>query len=205
MLGRGVTLSGNVADYAPVSTLVPAGVLGQPLDALIARALARRPEIARAQAGLADAQAALATAERDQKLPDLTASVQAGQFASSGGRTMGGSFGLKSGTVSGQLNFPLKEPTTSVTAPGPDGTPASREVALPSGVALNLSGTFTLLGSGRSQATAQAQAATEQAALAVDSVRQGVELEVRSRSPTSKTPATASAPPRPRSPAPRLA
>lgn len=94
---------------------------------------------------------------------------------------MGGSFGLKSGTVSGQLNFPLKEPTTSVTAPGPDGTPASREVALPSGVALNLSGTFTLLGSGRSQATAQAQAATEQAALAVDSVRQGVELEVRSR------------------------
>ena len=181
VLGRGVTLSGNVADYAPVSTLVPAGVLGQPLDALIARALARRPEIARAQAGLADAQAALATAERDQRLPDLSASVQAGQFTGSGGRTVGGSFGLKSGTVSGQVNFPLKEPTTSVTAPGPDGTPASREVALPSGVALNLSGTFTLLGSGRSQATAQAQAATEQAALAVDSARQGVELEVRSR------------------------
>lgn len=182
VLGRSVTLSGNPADYAPVSTLVPAGLLEQPLDALLARALTQRPELARAQAGLADAQAALAAAERDQKVPDLTASVQAGQVASSGaGRTVGGSFGLKSGTVSGQVNFPLTEPTTKVTAPGPDGAPVTREVALPSGLALNLGGTFTLLGSGRSQATAQAQAATEQAALALDSARQGVELEVRSR------------------------
>ena len=181
VLGRSVTLSGNPADYAPVGTLVPANLQGQPLDALIARALTQRPEIARTQAGLADAQAALASAERDQRLPDLSASVQAGQFASTGGRTVGGSFGLKSGTVSGQLNFPLKEPTTGATAPGPDGQPVTRQVALPNGVALNLSGTFTLLGSGRSQATAQAQAATEQAALALDSARQGVELEVRSR------------------------
>lgn len=183
LTGRSVTLSGNPGDYAPVSTLVPTGLTGQPLDALIARALAQRPEIARAQAGLADAQAALARAERDQRLPDITASVQAGQLGSagSGGRTVGGSFGLKSGTVSGQVNFPVKEPTTRVTAPGPDGKPVTTETALPSGVALNLSGTFTLLGSGRSQATAQAQAATEQAALAVQSARQGVEMEVRSR------------------------
>ncbi|MDO4245440.1 MAG: TolC family protein [Deinococcus sp.] len=184
LTGQSVTLSGNLADYAPVSTLVPAGLLQEPLDALIARALTQRPEIARAQAGLADAQAALTRAERDQRLPDITASVQAGQLGSTGGggRTVGGSFGLKSGTVSGQVSFPLKEPTTrGVTAPGPDGKPVTTETALPSGVALNLSGTFTLLGSGRSQATAQAQAATEQAALAVQSARQGVELEVRSR------------------------
>mgnify|MGYP002652193619 CR=1 FL=1 len=183
LTGQSVTLSGNLADYAPVSTLVPVGLLQEPLDALIARALTQRPEIARAQAGLADAQAALARAERDQRLPDITASVQAGQLGSAGGggRTVGGSFGLKSGTVSGQVSFPLKEPTTRVTAPGPDGKPVTTETALPNGVALNLSGTFTLLGSGRSQATAQAQAATERAALAVQSARQGVELEVRSR------------------------
>ena len=183
LTGQSVTLSGNPADYAPVSTLVPAGLLEESLDTLIARALTQRPEIARAQVGLADAQAALARAERDQRLPDITASVQAGQLGSAGGggRTVGGSFGLKSGTVSGQVSFPLKEPTTRVTAPGPDGKPVTTETALPNGVALNLSGTFTLLGSGRSQATEQAQAATEQAALAVQSARQGVELEVRSR------------------------
>lgn len=180
LLGRSVTLAGNPSEYNAISTLVPTGLTEQPLDALIARALAQRPEIARAQAGLADAEAALAAAERDQKLPDLSASVQAGQFASSGGRTVSANFGLKTGTVSGQVNFPLKEPTTTVTTPGPDGTPVSREVALPSGVALNLSSTFTLLGSGRSQATAQARAATEQATLAIQSARQGVELEVRS-------------------------
>lgn len=187
LLGRSVTLADAPVGYAPLTALLPAAWReGTPpaLDALIARALERRPEVARAGVALADAQAALSAAELNQRLPDATASVQAGQLAVGGGsagRTVGGSFDLKSGTVGAQVNFPLKDPVTRVTAPGPDGQPVTTERPTPSGVALSLSANFPVLGSGRPQATAQAQAGVEQARLAVDSVRQGIELEVRSR------------------------
>ncbi|SEJ15772.1 Outer membrane protein TolC [Deinococcus reticulitermitis] len=185
LLGRGVTLADLPAEYAPLTALLPASWrTGEPpaLETLIARALERRPEIARAQAALADAQAALSAAELDARLPDAALSVQAGQLAAGGGaagRTVGGNFDLKSGTVGAQVNFPLKEPVTRGAAPGPDGQPVTAPT--PSGVALSLSANFAVLGSGRTQASAQAQAATEQAALAVESARQGAELEVRSR------------------------
>lgn len=181
LLGQPAPLPTRAADYVPVTALVPAGVLTDSLDALLTRARAQRPELARAAAALADAQAALAAAQLDQRVPDLTAAVQVGQFAATGGRTLSGNFGLKTGTVSGQVNFPLREPTTTVTAPGPDGVPVPSEVALPSGVALSVGGTVQVLGSVRAQATAQAEAGVAQATLALQSAAQAAELDVRAR------------------------
>ena len=168
----------------------PSGVPGQTgelgeaeLGALVARALSQRPEPARAAAALADARVALDTATRDQRLPDLSASVQAGQLGATAGqgRTAGASFGLRSGTLGAQLSVPLREATGPVTVPGPDGVPVTSVQTLPSGVALSLSASVPLLGSGRSQATALAQAGVGQAELAAENVRQATELEVRTR------------------------
>ncbi|MFC5848987.1 TolC family protein, partial [Deinococcus petrolearius] len=133
----------------------------------LARAAAARPEIARALAGQADAQAALADQQRDATLPDLTASLQAGQLSDAQGnpgRLVSGSLNLKTGVLGAQVRLPLSDPGE-----------------IPNGVALSLSGTFPLLGSGRPQASAQARLGAQQAALALDNARLGVELEVRTR------------------------
>lgn len=164
LLGGPVTLPGSADALAPLPALGD-GTADE--SALLTRAAAARPEIARALAGLADAQAGLAAAQRDATLPDLTAAVQAGQLSDAQGnpgRLVTGSLNLKNGVLGAQVNLPLRDPGE-----------------IPNGVALSLSGTFPLLGSGRPQATAQAQLGAQQAALALDNARLGVELEVRTR------------------------
>lgn len=168
LLGAAVTLPGTAAEFAPLPTLGDAAAGGAPDEAtLIARAGAARPEITRARAGLADARAALEAARRDAALPDLTAAVQAGQLSDAQGnpgRLVSGSLNFKTGVLGAQVNLPLRDPGE-----------------IPSGVALSLSGSFGLLGSGRPQASAQAQLGAQQAELALDTARLGVELEVRTR------------------------
>lgn len=147
----------------PLPDLTPGGDEA----ALIARALSQRPEVRRAQATLADAQAQRDAAALDARLPDLSASVSAGQIASasgSAGRTVSGSLNVKTGVLGAQISVPLREPAQAI-----------------SGVNLSLSASLPLLGGGTGTALAQAQVGVQQAQLALDSARQGAELDVRTR------------------------
>ncbi|MFC6591544.1 TolC family protein [Deinococcus lacus] len=162
LLGQPVTLPSDPAAYADLPRLdaVPGA-----LDTLLARAWAGRPEALRAVAAVADAEGRLRAADLD-RLPDLTASVRAGQLAgttnpASTGAALSGSLGLKSGVAAVQARLPLG-----------DGEYLS-------GVAANLSGKVYLLGGGRSEAQAQAQAALQLAQLNVETVRQSLALELR--------------------------
>ncbi|GGL99042.1 TolC family protein [Deinococcus aerophilus] len=163
VLGQPITLPGDPAAFGALPLLAPAG----DLSALLARALAARPEIARAEVALADAGAGLSAAELDARVPDLTASVRAGQLGGGqggAGRVVSGNLNSKSGVLGAQLSVPLKDTS-----------------ALPNGVALSLSGTFTLLGSPARDALTQARLGVQQAQLGLDTARQAIELEVRTR------------------------
>lgn len=163
VLGTPVTLPARGADFAPLPEVTP----GQELAALLARAHQRRPEVARARAALADAQANLSATTLDARLPDLSASVRAGQLSDGqggSGQTVSGSLNVKTGVLGAQLSVPLRDTS-----------------AIPSGVALSLSATIPLLGSGKGTALTQAQLGVTQAQLGLDSALQGVELDVRTR------------------------
>ncbi|MFC4638453.1 TolC family protein [Deinococcus hohokamensis] len=173
LLGRDVPLPTDPQAYAPLGAeLLPAelrALAGAALNEadLLRRALVARPEVVRAQVGLSDAQIALEAARRAAGLPDVTASVQAGQLSDAqgrSGRTISAGLGVRSGVLSAQASLPLRDTGN-----------------IPNGVALNLSGTFTLLGRTEDQAVAQARLGAQQAALALDTARQAVELEVRTR------------------------
>ena len=163
LLGQPVTLPAQAADFAPP----PQVTVTADLTTLIARAQQRRPEVARARAGLGDAQAGLGAAQLDARLPDLTASVRAGQLADAQGnpgRTVSGNLNVKAGTLGAQVSLPLRDTS-----------------AAPNGFALSLSASLPLLGSGRGAAVTQAELGAAQAQLALDSALQSVELDVRSR------------------------
>ncbi|WP_216324677.1 TolC family protein [Deinococcus aestuarii] len=165
LLGQPVTLPAGATAFGPL----PAAP-GQPaaLEAQITRALATRPEVARAQNDLADAQAQLRAAQLDVRLPDLSASAQYGQLTSSTStiatRTVGGSLDVKTGVLAGQVSFPLRDPGD-----------------LPTGLALTLSADLPVLGGTRRTALTSAEVGVQQATLALDTARQSVDLEVRQR------------------------
>lgn len=163
VLGRAVTLPATAAAYAalPPAPAVP------PVDDLIARALRGRPEVARARAGLADAQAGVQAALLDARLPDVSASAVYGQLADAQGtpgKTVSGSLSLKTGVLGVQASVPLRDTS-----------------AVPSGLSLSLSATIPLLGSPAGTVLRQAQLGQAQAQLALDSAAQAVELDVRAR------------------------
>ncbi|WP_235693011.1 TolC family protein [Deinococcus aquaedulcis] len=162
LLGTPVAVAPTVLT-APLPDLTPAG----DLDTLLARALRQRPEVARAQAALADAQAGLSAARLDARLPDVTASVRAGQLADAQGnpgRTVGASLNLKAGVLGVQASVPLRDTGAAV-----------------SGVALSLNASLPLLGRPQDAALAQAELGTAQAELGLASARQAAELDVRTR------------------------
>jgi outer membrane protein len=165
LLGQSVTLPGTAAafDAVPPLPAAPADI-----DALVARALVARPEVIRAAAQLADAGAQQRAAQLDLSLPELSAGVQYGQLASStgsAGRTVGGSLNVKSGVAAAQVSFPLRESAT----------------ALPTGLALSLNASLPVFGSGKGTALASADVGQQAAALALDSARQSVDLDVRQK------------------------
>lgn len=165
LLGQSVTLPASAAafDAVPPLPAAPADI-----DALVARALVARPEVIRAAAQLADAGAQQRAAQLDLSVPELSAGVQYGQLASStgsAGRTVGGSLNVKSGVAAAQVSFPLRESAT----------------ALPTGLALSLNASLPVFGSGKGTALASADVGQQAAALALDSARQSVDLDVRQK------------------------
>lgn len=159
LLGR------EVSGVTPLTTEFTVTDLNE--AALLSRALATRPEIARAELAVADAQASLQTARRELVWPDLSVSGQFGQLGSiegTAGKRVSGSLNLTTGVASAQVALPLADTSK-----------------LPTGAALNLSATVPLLGRTQSNALEQAQLALTQARLAVDNARAGITLEVRSR------------------------
>ncbi len=168
----GQTLTRLLGQDMPVATLdltrpLPDLTPGGDEAALVARALTQRPEVRRAQATLADAQAQRDAAALDARLPDLSASVSAGQLTSaqgSAGRTVSGTLNVKTGTLGAQVSLPLRQPAQPV-----------------SGVNLSLTASLPILGRTTDTALAQAQVGAAQAQLALDSARQATELDVRTR------------------------
>ncbi|WP_034386506.1 TolC family protein [Deinococcus sp. YIM 77859] len=164
LLGQPVTLPTDAAAFGPLPAVpAPPG----PLESLVARALAARPEVTRAENDLADAQAQLRSAQLDARLPDVTASVQYGQLGStqtSAGRVVGGSLNLKAGVLAAQASFPLRDPGER-----------------PTGLALGLSGSFPVVGGEKGAVLAAAEVGVELAQLALETARQSVDLEVRQR------------------------
>lgn len=165
LLGQSITLPATAAafDSVPPLPAAPADV-----DASVARALLARPEVIRAAAQLADAGAQQRAAQLDLSIPDISAGVQFGQLGSGqggSGRTVGGSLNVKSGVAAAQVSFPLREPAT----------------ALPTGLALSLNASVPVFGSGKGTALASATVGQQAAALALDSARQSVDLDVRQK------------------------
>ncbi|MBZ9750217.1 TolC family protein [Deinococcus sp. HMF7604] len=159
LLGTAVTL----APTSSLPDLTPAG----DLPALLARALAQRPEVNRARAAVGDAQAGRAASALDARLPDLSAGVRAGQLADAQGnpgRTVSATLNVKAGVLGAQVSVPLRDTSAAVT-----------------GVALSLSASLPLLGRPQDTALAQAELGLAQAALALEAAQQGAELEVRTR------------------------
>lgn len=163
VLGRPLALPTDPGRVGGLPNLTPSG----DLDTLLARALKARPEIARAEVSLADAQAALAAAQRSARLPDLTAGIRAGQLSDGqggSGKVVSGSLNSKTGVLGVQASVPLKDTGE-----------------IPGGIALSLSGTYTLLGGAGAGELAQAVLGVQQAQLGLNTARQGVELDVRTR------------------------
>jgi outer membrane protein len=137
-----------------------------PLEGLLARAQTGRSEVLRARSAQQDAQAALEIAQRDRRLPNLSAGLQYGQLAggsSVAGNTVGSSLNFKTGVLGLSASLPLNQS------------------GAPSGLALNFSGSVALLDPVADAAVRSAQTAVQSAALALDSARSGVELDVRQR------------------------
>ncbi|MEF2280446.1 TolC family protein [Deinococcus sp. YIM 134068] len=164
LLGRAVTLPTGAAAFGPLPA-APAEPAA--LDAQISRALTGRPEILRSQNDLADARGQVRAAQLDARLPDLSAGVQYGELTTStttATRTVGGSLNVKTGVLAGQVSFPIRDPGD-----------------LPTGLAVTLSTSLPVLGGGKRTALASAEVGVQSAALALDTARQSVDLEVRQR------------------------
>lgn len=163
LLGRAVTLPTSAGAFDALPAVTDTGTV----EELVARALRGRPEVARARAALADAQAGVQAAQLDASLPDVTASAIYGQLADAQGnpgKTLSGTLNLKAGTLGVQASIPTRDTS-----------------AIPSGLSLSLSASIPLLGSPAGTALRQAQLGQAQAQLALDSASQAVELDVRSR------------------------
>lgn len=143
-----------------------------PLDArneekLVQLALEARPEIAKAQAAILDAETALGVARRAHMLPDLNAGVRVGQLndgAGGSGNVISANLNLKTGVLSGKATMALKDTSK-----------------LKNGFAVNVGGTFTLLGAGKQEDVQKTVLQVKQAKLALSTARQAVVLEVRTR------------------------
>lgn len=153
---------------APAAPTLPS----TPLESLLEQAMSRRSDVLAALSRLQDAQASLASAQRDRWLPD--ASLSLGFSSGSSGSGSGGAtsvtagLNFKSGTASLSTSVPLLASSTST------GTSAS---SWNLGFALAL----PILAPSSDAQLSSAQTALELARLSLQSARRSAELDVRQK------------------------
>ncbi|MCS7058081.1 MAG: TolC family protein [Meiothermus sp.] len=130
------------------------------LDVLIQRALAQRPDVLRAALGLEEAQANLASAQRDRLLPN--AALSAGYSGASASLSAG--LNLKNGTLSLSAGVPLVQGSSTQ-----------------QGWAVGLSLNLPIADPSAESRISSAQTALKAAELSLDSVRKTAELDVRQK------------------------
>ncbi|RIH82496.1 Outer membrane protein TolC [Meiothermus luteus] len=133
---------------------------GEGLEALVQRALAERPDVLRAAIGLEEAQANLASAQRDRLLP--SAALSAGYSGANASLSAG--LNLKNGTLSLSAGVPLVQ-----------GNSAQQ------GWAVGLSLSLPIVDPAADSQIGSAQTALKAAELALDSARKAAELDVRQK------------------------
>lgn len=141
----------------------------EPLDTLLARAVQGRSEVLKAASNLQDAQTAVQAASLDRRLPDVSLNVQYGQLALSStgtaGNTVSSSLNLKTGQLSASASLPLNQGGT----------------APPTGLALGLSGSFSLLNPVADTTVKSTQTALALAQLSLVNAQASVDLDVRQK------------------------
>lgn len=150
-------------------TSLPAETFTLPeLPALVTQARSSRSEVIDAQNSLLAAQDALATQQREARLPDLTASVRYGP--GSGG--LNATLNVKQGTLGAGYSVPFGSTGT--------GTEASRLQA-------SISGSYVVYSPALQAQVTAAQASVTQAELSLNVARQTVELDVRGKYAAAQT------------------
>jgi len=167
LLGLAPSALGSLSSTPSVPSLP-----STPLESLIEQAMSRRSDVLAALSRLQDAQASLASAQRDRWLPDasLSLSYSNGNSGSSGGGNTSVTAGLnlKSGSASLGTSIPLLSSATST------GTSASSW-------SLGLSLALPILAPSSDAQINSAQTALELAQLALQSARKSAELDVRQK------------------------
>jgi outer membrane protein TolC len=148
-----------------------------PLESLIEQAMSRRSDVLAALSRLQDAQANLASAQRDRWLPDasLSLSYSNGVSGSGGGSTsVTAGLNFKSGSASLSTSVPLISSATS---------PSSSASSWNLGLSLAL----PILAPASEAQLNSAQTALELAQLSLQSARRSAELDIRQKYLTAQT------------------
>lgn len=158
-LGLEVGALGELSTAPEAAELPPGG-----LEQLLAQALARRPDVRKAQLQVAEAEDRLAIAQRDRWFPAASLSLGYGSSQSGGGSVQAG-LNLQSGLATLSASYPLL---------GGSSTAAN---ALSVGLSVDLA----VLAPGADAAIASAQTALASAQKALETARKSAELDVRQK------------------------
>lgn len=158
-LGLEVGTLGELSTAPEAAELPPGG-----LEQLLAQALARRPDVRKAQLQVAEAEDRLAIAQRDRWFPAASLSLGYGSSQSGGGSVQAG-LNLQSGLATLSASYPLL---------GGSSTAAN---ALSVGLSVDLA----VLAPGADAAIASAQTALASAQKALETARKSAELDVRQK------------------------
>lgn len=166
-LGRGL---GNVQFVEPGGSLALPAVLPE-VEPLVQRARQTRSEVISAQQQLVAAQDALAQAQVEANIPDVTASVNYGPTASSG---LGASLNVQQGTASASYRQPIPNESRNS-----------------SHLSASLSGTYVLFSPTLKAQVSAAQASVAQSQVSLNVAQQSAELDVRTAYSSLQTALTA--------------
>ena len=152
---------------APAELALPPGNL----EGLLQTALTRRGDVLKAKSRVADAEDALANANRDRLLPVLSANVGIGQFAgqTQTGASVGAGLNLQTGVVTSSASLPVVYPAL----------PANAQVGTTFTLSAQLS--LPLLAPSSDARIASATASLESAKAGLESAQRGADLDVRQR------------------------
>ncbi|GGJ80803.1 TolC family protein [Deinococcus aquiradiocola] len=136
------------------------------LDTLLATAARSRADILRAQSSVQDAREGLDAARFDRAVPNVSATVQYGQIASStasAGSTVSSSLNFKTGQLNATASVPL------------------RSSDLPTGLALGLSGSYGIIDRSADATVTSANLSLASATLGLSSTTSAADLDVRQK------------------------